>query len=77
MFFSKATMIFPENKRFDNHVFAGFYAQLPYAGEQEVTMQITASGYYKLYVNDQFVMNGLPGRHITISGWTPRICAPS
>ena len=58
MFFSKATMIFPENKRFDNHVFAGFYAQLPYAGEQEVTMQITASGYYTLYVNDQFVMYG-------------------
>ncbi|MBQ7301456.1 MAG: hypothetical protein IJW77_16645 [Clostridia bacterium] len=58
MFFTKAKMIFPTGKSKDEHVFAGFYAELPYHGEADAAMQITASAFYKLYINDHFVMYG-------------------
>lgn len=58
MYFSRAEMIFPTGRRFDSHVFAGFYAQIRYSGEAKVEMQITASSFYKLYVNGEFAFYG-------------------
>lgn len=58
MYFSKANLVFAAGKRFDSHVFVGFYAELDWQGEKEVSMQITASAFYKLYINDRFVYYG-------------------
>ncbi|MDD6800287.1 MAG: hypothetical protein PUE85_07735 [Firmicutes bacterium] len=58
MFFSDAKMIFPSGRRTDDHVFAGFYAQLVYNGQSRAVMQISASSYYKLYINGEFISYG-------------------
>lgn len=58
--FKKARMIFPAGHRSDPHVFAGFYTTMTYGGSGSgcVGMIITASAFYKLYVNGEFVIYG-------------------
>ena len=57
-FFSEAEPIWPEGKEFDMNITIGFKANFKIIEEEEVTLRITGSSLYRIFLNGEFIGHG-------------------